>query len=168
MSASARELYLASLDPNVELSTRRMAERSGLPDNDPMWLLLHEVHRSISEASSSAKAALENEPFAARLSAAIGTAMIEDARIIDALTVAIRSTQEASLRSIRFLESTLRDFARKRAAVPFASIAFASALAIIASIAAIWNTYHVAVDYGKYLGYRAGFTAGMSYERSHR
>ena len=168
MSASARDLYLASLDPNTELSARRLAERSGLPDNDPIWLLLHEVHRSISDATGSAKAALANEPFAARLSAAVGAAVTGDDRIIDALTGAIRSTQDASLRSIRSLESAIRDFTRKRAAAPFASIAFAFALAITASIAAIWSTYHIAVDYGQDLGYRAGFNAGVTYERSHR
>jgi len=168
MSSTARDAYLASLDSTTELSVRRLAEKSSLPDNDPMWLLLHEVQRSLREATTAANAALSNEPFAQRLSLAISASITADERIVDGLTSAIRSTQDASVRAIRSLESALRDFARRRAAAPFASIAFAFALAITASFAAIWSTYHVAVSYGQDLGYRSGFNDGIIYGRSHR
>jgi len=168
MSTSARDAYLASLDPATELSARRLAEKSGIPDNDPMWLLLHELQRSLREVTSSANAALSNEPFAQRLSVAISASVTSDERITDALTAAIRMTQDASVRAIRSLEDAVRDFARRRAAAPFASIAFAFALAITVSFAAIWSTYHIAVSHGQDLGYRAGFNDGITYERSHR
>lgn len=168
MTPSARDIYLASLDPTSELSARRLAERSGIPDNDPMWLLLHEVHRSLHESTTSANAALSSEPFAARLSAAVSAAVTDDQRIADALTTAIRATQDASLHAIRSLESAIRDFARKRAVAPFTSIAFAFALAMTVSVAAIWSAYHIGVGYGQDLGYRSGFNNGISYERSHR
>lgn len=168
MTPSARDIYLASLDPANELTARRLAERSGIPDNDPLWLLLHDIHRSLHELTSSANGALTNEPFAARLSAAVSVAMTDDQRIVHALTTAIQTTQNASLRAIRSLESALKDFARKRAAAPFASIAFAFALAITVSFVAIWSTYHDGVGYGQDLGYRSGFHDGILYERSHK
>lgn len=168
MSSSAREAYLASLDPTTELSARRLAEKSGIPDNDPIWLLLHELQRSLRETSSSASAALANEPFAQRLSAAVSASIVADERIVDSLTTTIRTVQDASLRAIRSLEAAIRDFAGRRAAAPFASIAFAFALAITVSFAGVWGTYHVAVSYGQDLGYRTGFNDGINYERSHR
>ena len=168
MSESARDAYLASLDPATELSARRLAEKSGVPDNDPIWLLLHEVHRSLRETTTSANAALANEPFAQRLSATVGASLVGDERIVDALTTSIRTMQDASLRAIRSLETAIRDFARRRAVAPFASIAFAFALAITVSVAGIWSTYHVAVSYGQDLGYRAGFNDGVIYERGHK
>jgi hypothetical protein len=168
MSSSSRDAYLASLDPATELTARRLAEKSGIPDNDPLWLLLHELKRSLLEVTSSANAALSNEPFAQRLSAAISASVTNDERVTDALTTAIRTMQDASLRAIRSLEGAVRGFARRHAAAPFASIAFAFALAITVSFAAIWSTYHVAVSYGRDLGYRAGFNDGVTYERSHR
>ncbi|MDE2482036.1 MAG: hypothetical protein KGN02_07590 [bacterium] len=168
MTPSARDIYLASLDPATELTARRLAERSGIPDNDPLWLLLHDVHRSLHDLTSSANGALANEPFAARLSAAVGAAMTDDQRIVDALTTAIQTTQNASLRAIRSLESELKAFARKRAVAPFASIAFAFALAITVSIVTVWSAYHIGVGYGQDLGYRSGFHDGILYERSHK
>jgi hypothetical protein len=117
---------------------------------------------------SSAKAALSSEPFAARLSAAVGVAVIDDERIASALTTAIRTAEDASLRAIRSLESGVRDFMRKRAAAPFSSIAFAFALAITMSVIATWGAYHIGADYGQDLGYRSGFNDGVSYERKHR
>ncbi len=168
MTQSARDIYLAALDPASELTARRVAERSGIPDNDPLWLLLHDVHRSLHDLTSSANGALSNEPFAARLSAAVSVAVTNDQRVAEALTTAIRTTQEASLRAIRSLESALKDFTRKRAAAPFASITFAFALAITISFIAIWSTYHAGVGYGQDLGYRSGFHDGVIYERSHK
>lgn len=168
MTPSARDIYLTSLNPTSELSARRLAERSGIPDNDPMWLLLHELHRSLHESASSANAALASEPFAARLSAAVSVAVTEDERIADALTTAIRTAENASLHAIRSLESGIRDFARKRAVAPFASIAFAFALAITVSVVAIWSAYHIGAGYGQTIGYRSGFNDGVSYERNHR
>ena len=168
MSSSARDAYLASLDPDTELSARRIAEKSGIPDNDPMWLLLYELQRSLREATAGANAVLSNEPFAQRLSAAVGARIAGDERIVDALTAAIHTTQDGSMRAIRSLENSIRDFARRRALAPLASLAFALALAIIISFAAIWSTYHIAVSYGHDLGYRSGFDDGITYERSHR
>jgi hypothetical protein len=168
MTPSARDIYLASLDPANELTARRLAESSGIPDNDPLWLLLHDVHHALHEMTSSANGALTNEPFAARLSAAVGAAITDDQRITGALTAAIRTTQDASLRAIRSLESALKDFARKRAVAPFASLAFAFALALTISMVAIWSTYHIGVGYGQDLGYRSGFHDGILYERSHK
>lgn len=168
MTPSARDIYLASLNPTSELSARRLAERSGIPDNDPMWLLLHELHRSLHESTSSANAALASEPFAARLSAAVSVAVTEDERIANALTAAIRTAEDASLRAIRSLESGFRDFARKRAVAPFASIAFAFSLAVTVSVVALWSAYEIGAGYGQDTGYRSGFHAGVSYERNHR
>ena len=168
MTPSARDIYMASLDSTHELSARRLAERSGIPDNDPMWLLLHELHRSLHESTTSANAALASEPFAARLSVAVGLAISEDVRFANALTVAIRTAEDASLRSIRSLALGIKDFLRKRAVAPFASIAFAFALAITVTVVAIWSAYHLGASYGADAGYRSGFKAGVSYERNHR
>jgi hypothetical protein len=168
MSSSARDVYLTSLDSASELAARRLAEKSGIPDSDPMWLLLREVQRSFRETAINTNEALASEPFAQRLSSTVGASIANDERVLDALTGAIRATQDASLRAIRSLELAIRDFTRRRAAAPFASIAFAVALAMTVTCAAIWTTYYVAIGYGRDLGYRAGFNDGMTYGRSHR
>lgn len=165
MSRHARDLYLASLDSNVELSARRLAEQSGIPDNDPMWLLLHEMQRAMREAASGANAVLANDAFADRVSSEIGIKVSNDERVLAALTAAIKNTREAALHAIRSLEVALHDVARRRAAAPFASLMFAFALGLTACCAAIWSAYHVGTGYGYDLGYRAGYNYGIINER---
>ena len=168
MNSSARDLYLSSLDPLTELNARRLAERSSIPDDDPMWLMLHELHQVAREVTSGAHAALVNEAFAERLSVAIGASLTSDERIVDALSGAIQSTRDAAQHALRSLEIAIRDFARRRAVAPAASIAFAVALAITSSCAALWTAYHAGLDYGHNIGYQTGFNNGVTYERSHK
>lgn len=165
---SARDLYLESLDSSSELSARRLAERSGIPDNDPIWLLLHELHRSLAEVVGSANAALANDAFATRLSTAVAASIAHDDSVLDQVAAAIRTTQDGSLRALRTLESAVGEFARRQAVAPLSSIAFAVALAIAATAAAIWGTFHVATTYGQDIGYHSGFYDGIRYARSHR
>ena len=165
MSRHARELYLASLDSNVELSARRLAEQSGIPDNDPMWLLLHEMQRAMREAAGGVNAVLANDAFADRVSSAIGINVANDERVVAALTAAIKNTREAAMHAIRSLEVALHDVARRRAAAPFASLMFAFALGLTACCAVIWSAYHAGTDYGSDLGYRAGYNDGIINER---
>ena len=93
-----------------------------------MWMMLHELQRSSREITSGANAALANDAFAQRLSTAIATNVARDERVVAALTAAINNTHEAASRAIRSLEAALRDVARRRAAAPFASLAFAFSL----------------------------------------
>ena len=165
MSRHARELYLASLDSNVELSARRLAEQSGIPDNDPMWLLLHEMQRAMREAAGGVNAVLANDAFADRVSSAIGINVANDERVVAALTAAIKNTREAAMHAIRSLEVALHDVARRRAAAPFASLMFAFTLGLTACCAVIWSAYHAGTDYGYDLGYRAGYNDGFINER---
>jgi len=164
---SARDAYLASLDPTSELSARRLAERSGVPDNDPIWLLLHELHRSLAEVIGSANAALADDAFATRLSTAVAASIAHDERIRDQVTTAIRATQDQSLRALRTLESAIGEFARRQALAPLSSVVFAVGLAIAVTCAAICGTFRVATNYGQDIGYRSGFNDGIRYERGH-
>ncbi|MDE2480832.1 MAG: hypothetical protein KGN02_01410 [bacterium] len=166
MTPNARDLYLASLDPDAELSARRLAERSGLPDNDPIWLLLHELHRAASEITGSANAAIAHDAFAARLTSAVASSVVDDKRIIDAVANGIAAVHDASVRAIRSLESELRNVARKRAFAPISSLIFAFALALVVGFAAVWASYSVGSGYGYDLGYRSGYHDGIIYERT--
>jgi len=123
-------------DSNVELSARRLAEQSGIPsDNDPMWLLLHEMQRAMREAAGGVNTVLANDAFADRVSSAIGINVANDERVVAALTSAIKNTREAAMHAIRSLEVALHDVARRRAAAPFASLMFAFALGLTACCA---------------------------------
>jgi len=124
MTDSALDVYLSSLDTRSELNARRLAELSHIPDDDPMWLLMHETQRSVREVINGANTALTNEPFAQRLSVAVATSIARDERIVTALTTAVERTHQAATRSIRSLEAALYDVARRRAAAPLASLAF--------------------------------------------
>lgn len=168
MSGTARDLYLASLDLKTELNARRLAERSRVPDDDPMWLLLHEMHQSARELTRSANAALANESFAERLAPAIASSIAGDQRVITATTSAITGIHDISVRSLRSLESEVREFARKRAFAPMSSLLFAFALALTTGFAAIWSAYNVGSGYGYDLGYRVGYHDGVLNERNHR
>jgi len=168
MSRSARDFYLASLDAKGELSARRLAELSHIPDDDPVWMMLHELQRSAREITSDASAALANDAFSQRLSTAIGINVARDERIVTALTAAINGTHEAATGAIRSLEDSLRDVARRRAAAPFASLAFAFAIGLSVCCALLWSAYHAGASYGYDLGYSAGYHDGVLYERNHR
>jgi hypothetical protein len=168
MTDSARAIYLSSLDAGSELKARRLAELSHIPDDDPMWLLIHETQRSVREVINGANTALTSEPFAQRLSVAVATSIVRDERIVTALTTAVERTHDAATRSIRSLEAALHEVARRRAAAPFASLAFAFALGLAVCGALIWFAYHAGSDHGYDFGYRAGYYAGILYQRNHR
>jgi len=164
MTCTARDIYLASLDPKAELSARRLAERSRIPDDDPMWLLLHEMQQSARELTRGANAALTNESFAERLSSAVAVSVANDQRVIAAVADGVTNVHGASVRAIRSLESELRDVARKRAFAPISSLVFAFVLALVIGFAAIWASYSVGAGYG----YDAGHRDGIVYERNHK
>ena len=168
MSNSARDLYLASLDGKGELNARRLAEISRIPDDDPVWMMLHELQRSSREITSSANAALANDAFAQRLSADIAINVARDERVITSLTAAINNTHEAAARAIRSLEAALRDVVRRRAAAPLASLVFAFSIGLTVCCAALWSAYHDGTSYGYDLGYRAGYHDAILYERNRK
>ena len=168
MSNNARDLYLSSLDSKSELNARRLAELSHVPDDDPMWLMLHELQRSAREVTSGANAVLGNDAFAQRLSTVIGSNVAQNDLIVTALTAAIDKTHNAASRAIRSLEAALHDVARRRAAAPFASLAFAFSLGIIACCAVIWAAYHAGTLNGYDAGYPAGYHDGILYERNRK
>ncbi len=168
MKHSARDLYLASLDGKDDLNARRLAELSHIPDDDPMWMMLHELQRSAREITSGANAALANDAFSQRLSTAIGINVARDERVVAALAEAIDSTHEAATRAIRSLEAALRDVAKRRAAAPFASLAFAFSVGFIVCCAALCSAYHAGTSHGYNLGYRAGYHDGILYERNRK
>lgn len=168
MSHTARDLYLASLDPNAELNARRLAECSRIPDDDPTWLLLHKVQRSARELTRSANAALANDAFAERLASAVASIVANDKRLISAIADGITGVHAVSVRSIRSLESEVRDVARKRAFAPISSLIFAAALALVVGFAAMWASYTAGSGYGHDLGFRSGYQDGILYERNHK
>ncbi|MHB8432301.1 MAG: hypothetical protein ACYDCA_01610 [Candidatus Tyrphobacter sp.] len=147
------------------MSARRLAELSRVPDDDPMWMMLHELHRSAQEIARGANAALANDASAQRLSTAIGINVAHNEQVIAAVTEAVSNTHEAATRAIRSLEAALRDVARRRAAAPFASLAFAFAIGLTVCCLALWSAYHAGTSYGFDLGYRAGYHNGILYER---
>ena len=168
MRDSARDLYLASLDAESELNARRLAEISHIPADDPLWLLIYETQRSVREVIGSANTVLTNESFAQRLSITVASSLSRDERVIASLTAAIERTHEAATHGIRSLEAALHDMVRRRAAAPFASLAFAFALGLTACCAVIWGAYHAGAEYGDNLGYRAGYHDGIIYDRTHK
>jgi hypothetical protein len=168
MTGTARDLYLGSLDPNAELNARRLAERSRIPDDDPMWLLLHEMQQSMREVTRGAHAALANELFAQRLTTAVATTVVNDERIIGAVAAGINAIQDSSIRAIRSLESEVRNLTRKRAIAPISSLVFALALSLVVGFASIWASYNVGTGYGYDLGYRSGYHDGILYERNRK
>ena len=168
MSASARDLYLASLDATSELNVRRLAEMSRVPGDDPMWLIMYELQRSAREITSGAGAALANDAFAQRLSNAIGSNVAQNVGVLAALTAAVDSTRDAATRAIRSLEVSLRDVARRRAAAPFASLAFAFALGLTVCSTLIWGAFHVGMDYGYTIGYLSGYHDGTNSLGNHK
>jgi hypothetical protein len=187
---SARNLYLASLSPEDELVTRRLAETSGIPENDPTWLLLSEVRRScreatrctaaLSQAASDAASRIAlvgtrnvNSPesdgrLAMRIATVTGERLSQNDQVASAIAKAIRHVEDDAARAIRSLETGLRDFMRRRGSAPAASLAFAFALGLASCCAAIWQTYHIGFSYGQNLGYRAGFNDAHIYDRNHR
>jgi hypothetical protein len=168
MSDSARDLYLSSLDAKSELNARRLAELSRIPDDDPMWLLMHETQRSVREVINGADTVLANEPFAHRLATTVAVSLSRDERLIATLTAAIDHTHAAATKAIRSLETAFQEVVRQRAAAPFASLAFAFALGITVSCAVIWGAYHAGVTYGYDLGYRYGYNDGLKYGRARK
>lgn len=168
MSGTARDLYLASLDPSTELNARRLAERSRVPDDDPTWLLLHEMRQSVREITRGANAALSNDAFAERLASAVAAAITKDAGLVTAVADGITAVHDASIQAIRSLESEVRDVARKRAFAPLSSLVFAMALALAVGFAAIWTSYNVGSGYGYDNGYRAGYHDAIIYERNRK
>ena len=168
MSRSARDLYLSALDSASELNARRLAELSHIPDDDPLWMMLHELQRSAREVTTGANAALGNDVFAQRLSTVIGSNLAQNDLIVAALTAAIDKTHESASRAIRSLEAALHNVARRRAAAPLASLVFAFALGMIACCAVIWGAYHAGTLNGYDAGYQSGYHDGILYERNRK
>lgn len=168
MTATARDIYLASLDPKGELNARRLAERSRIPDDDPMWMLLHEIQQSTRELTRGANAALTNDAFSERLSSTVASSIINDQRIVAAVAGSVSGIHDASVRAIRALESEVREVARKRAIAPISSLLFALALALIVAFAALWASYNTGSGYGFNTGYSAGYHDRVLYERNHK
>jgi hypothetical protein len=188
--ANARERYLSSLSPEDELVARRSAEETGIPENDPTWLLLSEVRRACQEANrctaelkltaSEAAARIvrasasdtvsktKDDALAERTAIAIGAQVAKNERVTEAVANAIREIERDAVRAMRGLETAIRDFMRRRAAAPAASMIFAFSLGVVSGCLSIWGTYHVAISYGQDLGYRAGFHDARLYDRSHQ
>jgi hypothetical protein len=168
MKDSARDLYLSSLDARSELNARRLAELSHIPADDPMWLLMHETQRSVREAIGGANAVLANEAFAQRLSTTVAGSICRDERVIASLTGSVEHIHNAASRAIRSLETALHEMARRRAAAPFASLAFAFALGLIVCSAVVWAAFRVGADHGYDVGYRVGYHDGVIYDRTQK
>ena len=188
--ATARDLYLASLSPEDELVARRIAEKSGLPGNDPTWLLLTEVQRACREATrctdgltSAAKESVARieragkigigepsqiEAVGAGIAQAVGSRLAADEHLLQAITEGIRRVEADAVRVIRALETAARDLIARRSALPVASILFAFCLGLAAATFGIWQAYRVSLGYGEDIGYNAGFARAQAYDRSHR
>ncbi len=190
MSASvpttARELYLASLSPDEELAARRAAERAGIPDNDPTWLLLLEVRRATRETNRCTEALKQvvsdavtrigrtvtdsstlSDAVSIQFANAAGARLAENDRLVNAVAAAVRGVEANATRAMHVLETSIRDFMRRRVVAPAASVLFAFSLGAVSAYLSIWGTYHVAIGYGQDLGYRAGFHDARVYDRSH-
>lgn len=186
--ATARELYFASLAPEDELAARRAAEKTGIPENDPTWLLLSEVRRASQEANrctadlklavSDAVSRIEraganahppasDDALASRIANTAGSELAQSDRVAEAVASGIRRVEHDAIRAMRTLETSIRDFMRRRAAAPAASMIFAFSLGVVSGCLSIWGTYHVAIGYGQDLGYRVGFHDARLYDRSH-
>jgi hypothetical protein len=188
--ASARDVYLTSLSPEDELVARRVAEKSGIPENDPTWLLLTEVQRACREATrctdglaSAAKEAVVRiervsqlnvtEPsridvVGACIAQAVGMQLADDARLHEAITSSIHRVEVDAVRVVRVLEAAVRELIARRSAIPVASILFAFCLGLAAATFGIWQSYRVALGYGEDIGYSAGFARAQAYDRSRR
>jgi len=187
--SNARELYLNSLGSEDELSARRAAEKAGIPDDDPTWILLHEVRRACQEAtrctttlrdaaseaatrievaSSGKLADVDVERLALQIASDAGTQIASDDRIVGALTEGVRRVEYEAARHIRALEVAIRDFLRHRAAAPLASLAFAFALGAALCYASVWGAYHFGFNYGETIGYSVGWHAARVYDKEHR
>jgi hypothetical protein len=185
--ATAREVYLASLAPEDELTARRAAEKAGIPEDDPTWLLLSEVRRAaqetnrctadltlaVAEAVSRIELASEDrhplvsDDALSRIANTAGTKLADNDRVAEAVAGGVRRVEHDAIRAMRTLETSIRDFMRRRAAAPAASMIFAFSLGVVSSGLSIWGTYHVAIGYGQDFGYRAGFHDARIYDRSH-
>ena len=168
MSGTARDIYLASLDPHTELTARRLAERSRIPDDDPMWLMLHEMQQSAREVTRGANAALSNDAFAGRLASAVASSLTKDPGILGAVTDGVTVIHDASVRAIRTLESEVQSVARRRAFAPLSSLVFAFTLALVVGFSAIWASYNVGSGYGYDIGYSAGYHNAVLNERNRK
>jgi hypothetical protein len=186
---TARERYLASLSPEEELVARRAAEETGIPENDPTWLLLSEVRRACQEtarctaelkitaseaaarivraSASDVVSKAKDDALADRAAVAIATQVAKNEHVNKAIAESVRGVEQDAIRAMRALETSIRDFMRRRAAAPAASMIFAFSLGVVSSCISIWGTYHIAISYGQDLGYRAGFHDARLYDRSH-
>jgi hypothetical protein len=188
--ASAREAYLTALSPEDELVARRVAEKSGIPENDPTWLLLTEVQRACREATrctnglaSATKEAVTRierasqcdvsdpsriEVIGADIARVVGSQLANDERVVKAIVSGIQRVEVDAVRVIRSVETAVRELIARRSALPIASILFAFCLGLTAATCGIWQAYHVALGYGEDIGYRAGFARAHAYDRSGR
>jgi len=185
-----REVYLASLSSTNELAARRAAEKSGVPDDDPLWLLLTEVRRACSDvqqctlalqqAAASAAQRIEQatsrdsrspvlaDAHIAQLAGAAGASIAKDPQLASAVASAVRQVEADATRALRSAETSIRELTRRRSATPLASLSFAFALGVTSCCAAVWGSYHNGIVYGQYLGYNAGFHAARVFDRSHQ
>lgn len=184
-----RDAYLAALSSNDELAARRVAEKAGVPDDDPMWLLLLEVERAcsvvnectlavkaiasdaarrIEQAASRVGAPTFGDADVTHIAAAAGKAIASDAQVANAVASAIREVEADAVRALRTTEMTIRELMRRRSATPLASLIFAFALGLTSCCAAVWGSYHTGVVHGQELGYRAAFNDARLYDRTHQ
>jgi hypothetical protein len=189
-ATTARDLYLATLSPEDELIARRVAEKSGIPGNDPTWLLLTEVQRACREATrctdgltSAAKEAVARieragqidigepnkiEGLGVGIAHAVGSRLADNEQLLKAISDGVRHVEIDAIRVIRSLETATRDLIARRSSVPIASILFAFCLGLAAATFGIWQAYRVALGYGQDIGYSAGFARAQADDRSHR
>jgi hypothetical protein len=187
---TAREQYLASLSSAEELSTRRAAEISGVPSDDPMWLLMLEVRRACNDmnesisllrqaasdaaqrieraASSDGKPPALEDSHITHIASTAGASVAKNPQVTLAVASAIRQIESDASRALRCAETSIRELTRRRSATPFASLMFAFALGVTSCCAAVWGGYHIGFAYGQDLGYRAGFHYARIYDRSHQ
>ncbi len=147
-----REAYLASLPSTDELATRRAADKSGIPDDDPMWLLLAEVRRACSAAnqctlalqqavsdaaqriervaSRDARSPAFDNAYITHIAGATGASIAKDAQVTNAVASAIRQIEADATRALRTTETSIRELMRRRSATPIASLTFAFALGV--------------------------------------
>lgn len=175
----AREVYFSSLPAADELAARRSAENSGIPPDDPTWLLLLEIQRSartaelrthaLEEAVADAAARIESATRSGalgsvsdsaafeRIAIEIGNGAARNDRIAEAVANAVGVVQAGAVSSLRELESRIRDFVQKRSRAPISSVVFAVLFGIVIGLGAIWAISRIAFSYGEAVGYGIGY-----------
>lgn len=184
-TASAKDRYLRALPASDELVARRIAEQSGIPSDDPTWLLLTEVQRATREASactdslrSATDAAVTRieraatdglaggttaHDFAAQIILAASPELAKNEQLQSTLFAAIRHIESDAVRALRAVETGVRDLLARRTFIPLASTMLALCVGVIATTFAVWQAYQVGTRAGEIAGYRAGYAYAVSH-----